>query len=104
VTSPEHGFDKDRVTRFLTTVGDPARLQIIFLLSKATRMNVNEISAHFSMSRPAISHHLRVLRETGVVRSEKVGQSVYHWLDLDLVIRELRDLADLIAHYQAQER
>jgi ArsR family transcriptional regulator, arsenate/arsenite/antimonite-responsive transcriptional repressor len=89
-------FDKEKVVRFLTAVGDVARLEIIILLSKRGQLNVGQIAGHFELSRPAISHHLKVLKTAGVVQSKKEGQEVFYWLDRDAVAAELRYLAELV--------
>lgn len=90
------GFDRDRVVGFLTAVGDPARLEIIFILSKRGRLNVGQIASEFEISRPAISHHLKVLKTAGVVESQKAGQEVLYELNRESVASELRHLADLV--------
>ena len=74
-------LDKEDVIRLFTGVGDPMRLEIIFLLSEHDRLNVGEIAANFHLSRPAISHHLKVLKDARVLKSEKSAQEVYYWLD-----------------------
>lgn len=90
------GFDRERVVGFLTAVGDPARLEIIFILSKRGRLNVGQISSEFEISRPAVSHHLKVLKTAGVVEGRKAGQEVLYELNRERVASELRRLADLV--------
>ncbi len=70
------------------------RLQLLFLLGDLGRRNVGDIASHFRVSRPGISHHLKVLKDAAVVDSEKVGQEVYYWLDRDYIVANLRVLAD----------
>jgi len=90
-------LDNDDLTRLLAATSDPVRLEIIFLLDNRDRLNVGEIASHFRrLSRPAISHHLKVLKDAGVLRSEKSGQEVYYWLDCERVVVGLRALADKI--------
>jgi DNA-binding transcriptional ArsR family regulator len=48
----------DSVRRLLDGLRDPIRLDIVLLLAGGQRMNVNEITGRFTVSRPAISHHL----------------------------------------------
>ena len=82
---------QDDTVRLLDAASDPVRLGIVFLLGGAGRTNVGDIANRFPrMSRPAISHHLRVLREAGVVRSERTGQEIHYWLDRDRVVSGLR--------------
>ena len=86
----------EHIRRMLDAARDPVRMEIIFLLAREGRMNVGDIAARFRQSRPAISHHLRVLKDAEIVRSEKVGQEVYYWLDCDRVVAALRQLADAL--------
>jgi DNA-binding transcriptional ArsR family regulator len=53
-------------------IADPTRRQILGLL-RGGRHTVNEVARHFRTSRPAISKHLRVLREAGLVSTKKKG-------------------------------
>ena len=45
------------------------------------RLNVGQIVAGSTLSRTAVAHHLRVLREAGVLKREKAGREVYFWPD-----------------------
>jgi DNA-binding transcriptional ArsR family regulator len=56
-----------------TAIADPTRRQILALLAEQDR-TVNEISGAFDLTRPAISKHLRVLRDTGLVTVRKEGR------------------------------
>jgi ArsR family transcriptional regulator len=89
-------LSSEDLARVLDAVSDPVRLEIIFLLDKGERKNVGEIASRFRLSRPAISHHLKVLKDAGIVRSEKSGQEIYYWLDSKQVVASLRALADKI--------
>lgn len=80
--------------RLLDAIGDPTRMQIIFMLCSEGRMNVGVIASRFRLTRPAISHHLRVLKDARVVGSEKVGQEIYYWPERAKVVAGLRLLAD----------
>jgi DNA-binding transcriptional ArsR family regulator len=53
-------------------IAHPARREILFLLSVSNR-SVKELTAVFEMSQPAISQHLRELRDAKLVASERVG-------------------------------
>jgi ArsR family transcriptional regulator, arsenate/arsenite/antimonite-responsive transcriptional repressor len=91
-------IDQDKVTRFLTALGDPIRLRILFVL-KGDRLNVGDIAQQFDLSRPAISHHLRVLRDAGILRSKKEGQEIFYFVDKPYLVDELRSLADILETY-----
>jgi DNA-binding transcriptional ArsR family regulator len=57
----------------LAVLADPVRLEIVELLAQSER-TAGEIAAHFPVSGPAISRHLRVLRESGVATYRQDAQ------------------------------
>lgn len=62
----------------LAALGDPVRREIIEVLLDHPE-DAGTIATRFPISRPAVSRHLRVLREAGLVRSETVAQRrIYH--------------------------
>lgn len=85
-----------KVIELLTAVGDAVRLKIIFLLGYGGRLNAGEITDQFDLSRPAISHHLKVLKTAGLIESEKLGQEVYYWLESEQILSRLRQLLNAI--------
>ena len=66
-------------------LGDPHRQRILLMFEPGERLNVGQIVAASTLSRTAVSHHLRVLRDAGVLRSQKVGKEVWYWPDPDAV-------------------
>jgi len=54
-------------------MGDDTRQQIILLLEKTGSLNVTQLAKKLPLSRPAISHHLRVLRQAGLVAIRRQG-------------------------------
>jgi ArsR family transcriptional regulator, arsenate/arsenite/antimonite-responsive transcriptional repressor len=89
-------LDKEDVIRLFTGLGDTMRLEIIFLLGEHERLNVGEIAAHFQLSRPAISHHLKVLKDARVLKSQKSATEVYYWLDIASLSERLRAILMLL--------
>jgi DNA-binding transcriptional ArsR family regulator len=64
----------------LEVLAEPTRRQIVELLAEGER-SAGEIASHFPTSRPAISRHLRVLREHGLVRAREDAQKRVYSLD-----------------------
>jgi DNA-binding transcriptional ArsR family regulator len=64
-----------------SALADPTRRQIIELLAGRGELAATEISDQFQMSAPAVSQHLKVLREAHLVRMEKRGQQRIYRLD-----------------------
>jgi DNA-binding transcriptional ArsR family regulator len=65
--------------RTFAALGDPARRSIVLSLASGSA-TVRDIAAPFDMSRPAISKHLRVLKDAGIVTSETSGRE--NWYSL----------------------
>jgi DNA-binding transcriptional ArsR family regulator len=61
-------------------IADPVRRAILVML-REQRLPAGEIAARFTISRPAISRHLRVLRESGLVRDTLTGRQRFYELD-----------------------
>lgn len=81
-------------------LGDETRVKIVWLFSKG-EMNVGELSDVMGMSQPAISHHLRTLRNLKLVKVRKQGRESYYQLDdehIDRLLKEgLLHVEDLLA-------
>jgi DNA-binding transcriptional ArsR family regulator len=61
-------------------LADPTRRRVLELLSEQD-LSAGEIAAAFTVSRPAVSRHLRVLREAGLVRARRDSQRRVYGLD-----------------------
>jgi DNA-binding transcriptional ArsR family regulator len=61
-------------------IADPVRREILLML-RSGPMPAGEIAGRFTITRPAVSRHLRVLRESGLVRDETVGRQRVYALD-----------------------
>ena len=61
-------------------IADPVRREILVML-REQRLRAGEIADRFDISRPAVSRHLRVLRESGLVRDTLVGRQRFYQLD-----------------------
>ncbi len=65
-------------------LGDPVRVSILKALC-CERLSVGDIVTRVKLSQPAVSHHLRILREAGLVTTAKEGTTVYYSLNKDQV-------------------
>jgi len=70
------------LARMFKALGDPVRLRLLSLVASHARGEacVCEISPAFELSQPTISHHLKVLREAGLLQCERRGTWVYYWV------------------------
>src|SRR5882757_5779247 len=78
-------------------LGDAHRQRILLMFEPGERLNVGQIVAASTLSRSTVSHHLRILRQAGVLRSEKIGKEVYFWPDIDEVRAALAAVQDYLA-------
>jgi ArsR family transcriptional regulator len=70
-----------RMAAVARALGDPVRLQLVDVLRKhAGRVCVCELVPLFELSQPTVSHHLKVLRDAGIVGSERPGLWAYYYV------------------------
>jgi ArsR family transcriptional regulator, arsenate/arsenite/antimonite-responsive transcriptional repressor len=71
----------ERMATIAKALSDPIRLQLVDVLRKdAGKVCVCELVPLFEQSQPTISHHLRVLRDAGLVDSERRGLWAYYYV------------------------
>ena len=78
-------------------MGDPIRQRLIMLMMEGKRKSVAELAQQTSLSRPTISHHLKVLKEAHIVASEKVGTKIYYCPQMGDYIKPIAELVNLVA-------
>ena len=67
--------------RVFTALGDEHRQRILLTFDPGERLNVGQIVAVSTLSRSAVSHHLKLLKTAGVLDSVKEGKEVYFWVN-----------------------
>lgn len=87
------------LSELFKVLADETRTQILYILSEG-EMCTCHLAEVLEMSLPAISHHLRLLRLTRLVRSRREGKMVYYALDDEHVLHLIREAQ---AHF-AEER
>jgi ArsR family transcriptional regulator, arsenate/arsenite/antimonite-responsive transcriptional repressor len=75
-------------------LGDTFRQDIVLLLAQQQRLNVTQIAQQMPLSRPAISHHLKVLLQAGLVQMERVSRENFYTLSVDEGLAVLRRLVE----------
>jgi ArsR family transcriptional regulator len=70
-----------RLAAVAKALGDPVRLQLVDVLRKhAGKVCVCELVPLFNLSQPTVSHHLKILRDAGIVDSERRGLWAYYYV------------------------
>lgn len=76
-------------------VADPTRRRLIRLLSEAEELPLHELTPHFQMGRTAVSKHLTILKEAGLVVDRKVGRETRFRLNAS----PLQEIQDWVTYY-----
>ncbi|NUU74985.1 ArsR/SmtB family transcription factor [Paenibacillus xylanilyticus] len=76
-------------------IADPTRRQLMQLLAQAEEVPLHELTARFSMGRTAVSKHLNILKEAGLVVDRKVGRETRFRLNAS----PLREVENWLAFY-----
>jgi ArsR family transcriptional regulator len=90
-------FDDQRLAQsaaVLAALGDQTRLKMVRLLAGHEALCVCELQQAFDLGQPTISHHLRILREAGIVDVARRGTWAYYSLRRDALQRLVRDLGE----------
>ena len=94
---PQGPLDAERWAGVLKALGGPVRLRMVEMIAAVPELCVCEITPAFDLSSATVSHHLRVLREAGVVACERRGTFVYYWIQSGV----LRGAAGLLETFRA---
>lgn len=84
------------VSAIFVALGDEQRQRIMLTFEPGERLNVTQIVSASKLSRTAVSHHLKILRQAGVLKSEKIAREVYFWIDKKKVAQVMQRVLDYI--------
>jgi len=78
-----------RASRVCVALGDSHRQRILLLFEPGEALGMRQILDTTPLSRTAVTHHLRVMREAGVLSAERAGKEVFYRIDRDYVRAQL---------------
>ena len=84
------------LAKVFVALGDEHRQRILLTFEKGERLNVGQIVEVSTLSRSAVSHHLKLLRDAGVLQSEKIGKEVYYWVNTPFLADSLQAVLGFI--------
>lgn len=94
-----------RCQKIFTALGDETRqyLLCMMLSGPCGGSRVVDLAARTNLSRPAISHHMQILKDAGIVQSRKEGTLIYYYLDpqdgeIEEMIRLFTDIQRIMNH------
>jgi len=83
VAEPVSAAEAEEMSVLLKAIADPVRLRLVSLIAshQGGEACVCELTGAFELTPPTISHHLKILREAGLIGSERRGTWVYYWIN-----------------------
>jgi DNA-binding transcriptional ArsR family regulator len=84
------------LSNFFKSLSDPTRLKIVKYLAHTNNPRcVSKISQHINVSQSATSQHLRILRQSNLVKSDRRGYHIHYELNSEQVEKYINQLQDL---------
>jgi DNA-binding transcriptional ArsR family regulator len=84
------------MAKVFVALGDEHRQRLLLTFEKGERLTVGQISQVSTLSRPAVSHHLKILRAAGILEAEKSGKEVFLRVNKALIEQTLRTVLDYV--------
>ena len=84
------------ISKAFTALGDEHRQRILLTFERGERLNVGQIVEVSTLSRSAVSHHLKLLRDAGVLESRKEGKEVFYWINKRFLEDSLQSVLEYI--------
>ena len=81
--------------RICSALGDPKRLMILYTIY-GSPYSVNELALQLDMPQPTVSHHLKILRDRSIVKTQRDGTTIYYSLADDRIIQALDLLREVL--------
>lgn len=77
-------------------LGDAERRQILLILGDGRKISVGELASSTDLSRPAVSHHLKILKQAGLLHERREGVRRYYTPTLTRAARTLHELSEVM--------
>lgn len=88
--------EKNQERDVYVAIADPTRRKLLRLLANAKELPLHELTAQFQMGRTAVSKHLAILKEAGLVADRKVGRETRYRLNA----APLQEIKDWVSFYE----
>ncbi|WP_375088386.1 ArsR/SmtB family transcription factor [Peribacillus sp. RS7] len=88
--------EKNQERDVYVAIADPTRRKLLRLLADAGELPLHELTAQFQMGRTAVSKHLAILKEAGLVADRKVGRETRY----RLIAAPLQEIKDWVSFYE----
>jgi len=86
----------EAMSAIFVAMGDPQRQRLLLAFEPGERLTVGQLCDASPLSRPTVSHHLKILRQSGVVSSEKIGKEVIYTVNREAVAAALTNVLNFV--------
>ncbi|WP_157641826.1 ArsR/SmtB family transcription factor [Burkholderia ubonensis] len=86
----------ESISAIFVAMGDPQRQRLLLAFGPGERLTAGQLSEASPLNRTTVSHHLKILRQAGVLSSEKIGKEVFYWVNRDAVATALTNVLDYV--------
>ena len=86
----------ESIAAVFVAMGDPQRQRLLLAFEPGERLTAGQLSEASPLNRTTVSHHLKILRQAGVLSSEKIGKEVFYWVNRDAVAAALTNVLDYV--------
>jgi ArsR family transcriptional regulator len=97
----ENHMNDEKLAQAFKALSDPTRIRILRLLPTSpvceAVYNVSELAEELKLPQPNVSHHLKILLQSGLVQNKKMCRDVYYWIDENAFREALAGLDGVLA-------
>jgi len=86
-----------------SAMGDPIRQQLILQMLEGERKSVAELASGTNLSRPTVSHHLKILKNAHILAEEKVGTKTFYYPQMGDYFEPIREIVSTITKIEDNE-
>ena len=86
----------ESIAAVFVAMGDPQRQRLLLAFEPGERLTAGQLSEASPLNRTTVSHHLKILRQAGVLSSERIGKEGFYWVNRDAVAAALTNVLDYV--------
>ena len=80
------------ISELFVALGDEQRQRILLAFEPSERLNIVQIVANSKLGRTAVTHHLKILHNSGALQSEKIGKEVFFWVNKTHITSQIQNV------------
>ena len=80
------------ISELFVALGDEQRQRILLAFEPCERLNIVQIVANSKLGRTAVTHHLKILHNSGALQSEKIGKEVFFWVNKTHITSQIQNV------------